>query len=76
MRLGRRERCKRNFPRCACGETSIEDVGVEEDPGAGGLVLGGGGEPAADDEVVEEGFDVGGAKVGGVAPRAVVGSTE
>jgi hypothetical protein len=54
----------------------IEDVGVEEDQGAEGLVLGCGGEAAANNKVVEEGFDVGGAELGGVPPRAVRGSTK
>jgi hypothetical protein len=65
-RGGRRVRCPPSVPRHSIltkcefpGESGGR--GVDEYEGVEGLILGGGGEAAAGHEVVEEGFDVGGA---------------
>ena len=48
-------------------EFPLEDLLVEEEEGAEGLVLGGGGDAAVDGEVAQEGGDFFFAEVGGVA---------
>jgi len=47
-------------------EGTVEDFAVEEEEGAESLILGGGGDVLIDGEMGEEGFDLGGAHVGGV----------
>jgi hypothetical protein len=48
-------------------QVEVEDLAVEEGEGAEGLVLGGRRDAAVDGEAVEEGGDLGGAEVAGVA---------
>jgi hypothetical protein len=54
-----------------CGATVFEDALVQEHQRVEGLVLGGGGEPAAQDQVVEKRLDVGRMEVARVLPEPV-----
>jgi len=55
------------------GNGLVEDFVVEEEKGAAGLVLGGGGDVFIDGEMGEEGFDFGRAQIGGMTETAIPG---
>ena len=62
---------QKELPQVVRWDNVLQHLAVEEDQGAQRLVLCRGRETLADDQVVEERFDVGGAELDGVLPAAV-----